>query len=70
MSLGYKRAKYIGEADSDLGKTNGRKADVLDGDWDEFVIRFDKKSRQFKVRTAKELEKRKTAKLSRSDESK
>jgi hypothetical protein len=67
MSLGYKRAKYIGEGGSNSEHAKTRKTDVLDGDWDEFVIRFDKKSRQFKVRTAKELERRKTAKLRRDD---
>ena len=68
MTFGYKRAKYIGEGESNSDRVKGRKTDVLDGDWDELVIRFDKKSRQFKVRTAKELEKRKTAKLRGGDE--
>jgi hypothetical protein len=63
MTFGYKRAKYLGEDDSNSDRGKRRKTDVLDGDWDELVIRFDKKSRKFNVKTAKELEKRKTAKL-------
>jgi hypothetical protein len=64
MGTGFRRAKYIGNnSDTESRRAGHAKRDVLEGDWDELVIRFDKESRQFRVRTAKQTGNRKTAKL-------
>jgi hypothetical protein len=54
MGLGFKRAKVIGEYVVDSRRSGViESADPLfDRDWDELVIRFDKKSRSFRVKTA------------------
>ena len=66
MSFGFKRAKYLGQTAGGPSRSDGDgSGNIMDGDWDELVIRFDRRSRQFKVRTAKEPRNRETAKLKR-----
>jgi hypothetical protein len=69
MSLGIKKAKVIGDSESESKRRESLSgADPLfEKEWDELVIRFDKKSSQFRVRTASQSadrrSRRATAKL-------
>jgi hypothetical protein len=69
MSLGFKKAKVIGDNKSGSRRSESLSASdpLFEKEWDELVIRFDKKSSQFRVRTASQPADRKsrrdTAKL-------
>lgn len=70
MSLGFKKAKVIGDGESVSKRRENLNASdpLFEKDWDELVIRFDKKSSQFRVKTASQpadrRSRRATAKLS------
>jgi hypothetical protein len=69
MSLGFKKAKVIGDNVSGSKRSESLNASdpLFEKEWDELVIRFDKKSSQFRVRTASQpadrRSRRATAKL-------
>ena len=69
MSLGFKKAKVIGYSESGSKRPESLSASdpLFEKEWDELVIRFDKKSSQFRVRTASQpadrRSRRATAKL-------
>jgi len=69
MSLGFKKAKVIGDNESGSKRSDSLNASdpLFEKEWDELVIRFDKKSSQFRVRTASQpadrRSRRATAKL-------
>ena len=69
MSLGIKRTRNIGEIEDRVHEDDAEH-DLFEKEWDELVIRFNRESREYSVRTAKLLSAEYAALNNRPDKAK